>query len=344
MRTASQFIAIFLFITISSSLIIPRQFESKYPRSIRPEFDSQVRAIHQDEMNDLKPEIVLMGDSTLRESVDFELLSAQMGTQTYGIAIPGSSSALWYLILKNNVVHSMHKPPYLVIFFRDAVLTTPDFRVDGRYFIMVDEFAAPQEDLLVEYSYLRKMNWLERIAAAHLPLYGDRANLRERIDYRLNHFLPIRLMGCGEVCVDEAIVSVFESEVDLDVLEREIDMADSYLWENQNLIFDRQVEKSYLPEIIRMAKENGMQLVLMEVKTLPRPRSSTATLLRKAYFNSLRAYLEEQGVIFYSFADEPRLTKKYYFDAIHLNLEGKAYFTQILAETLQKIIEEKRVP
>lgn len=341
MRTTSQFLAIFLFITISISLIIPRQFDSKYPKSIRPEFDSQVRTIHQDEMSVLKPEIVLMGDSTLRESVDFEQLSTRMGIQTYGIAIPGSSSALWYLILKNEVSHTTHKPRYLVIFFRDTVLTTPDFRVDGRYFIMIDEFAAPQEDLLVKYSYLSQMNLIERIAEAYLPLYGDRANVRDRINYRLDYSLPIRLMACGEVCVNEANESLFESEVDLDALEREIDMADSYLLENQNLLFKRQVKNSYLPEIIRMAKENEMQLVIMEVKTLPRPRSSTATLLRKEYIDSLQAYLAEQGVIYYSFADEPRLTNEHYFDPIHLNLEGKVRFTQILAETLQKLIQRE---
>ena len=154
MRSFLQFVFFFIIIAILGSLAISIRYETAYPKSIGPKLDRRVRTTHSEGISAHQPKIVLMGDSTLKLAVDFEQLASSLSAKTYGIAIPGSSSALWYLIIKNNIAAANFKPDYLVIFFRELMLTTPEYRVDGNYFTTIDEFASPEDEQLIQFSYL----------------------------------------------------------------------------------------------------------------------------------------------------------------------------------------------
>lgn len=337
MRKFVQFLIFFTLLAALTSLGMALRYQSAYPKRLGPVFDEQVRTKHRDNLNEHQPVVVLMGDSTLRESVDFELLSRHLGVEAYGVAVPGSTTALWYLVLKNNILPAEHHPQYLVLFTRETLLTTPEYRVDGRYFPTIDEFAGPDEELLRERSYLNQMSPLEQVAARYLPLYGERTQFRESIDYRIDHTLPL-LLGCDQACVSRALRIVFSGDVYADAFIREQDMVDTYLWGIDKLLFERQLPRSYLPEIVRMTQENGIQLILVEVKTWVSPGSSTISLLREAYLRDLRKYAAEHDIVMISFADDPRLPRQYFFDHFHLEPQSIPVFTRLLAQELKKYI------
>lgn len=328
-----QFLIFFIVLVALASLVTALLTPGPYPRRLGPVLDDLVRTNHRDSLEELEPQVVLMGDSTLRESVDFEQLSEDLGMQAYGVAVPGSTTALWYLVLKNNILPAAHKPETLVIFTRETLLTTPEYRVDGRYFATIDEYAAREEPLLLELSYLGQMSALERLAARYLPLYGERIQVREWIDALIDYSLP-GLFGCDPACVNEALRSVYSGNVYVEAFMREQDMVDSYLWGLDKLLFERQLQRSYLPEIVRMTREHGIQLILVEVKTWARPGSTTTALLRAAYLRDLQTYADTNGIPIVSFANDPRLPRAYFPDGFHLAPQAIPIFTHLLAEEL----------
>ncbi len=159
------------------------------------------------------------------------------------------------------------------------------------------------------------------------------------MDYRINHTLPLSIFNCGEVCVLSALREVFTAEVDVDALNLEQDETEGYLWQAKNLLFKRQLNRSYLPEIVRIAQENEIQLILVEVKTLASPSSSNAAFMRHTYFQALHAYAAQNQVHIISFDNDPRISSEFYFDNFHMLPIGKPIFTDLLAEELRPIIK-----
>jgi len=339
-RKFTTFIIFIVLLGLVTTYLVPLRFSSRYPKNPGPEFDRRVRTNFTEDIDKRTPEIIFMGDSTLEVSCDCNQLSEVLGKQTYRIASPGSSTALWYLILKNNIILASHKPAYLVLFFRDTILTTPGFRVDGgEYFDIIDEYAAADEPVLLERSYLSKMSLPEKWMARHLPIFADRDQVRASIDYRINHTLPV-LSGCGEVCVSNALNTIYSVELDENAAFLAQNQIETYLWGADKLLFNRQLPRSFLPEIERITRENDIQLILVEMKNLRKAPTIITAWLHKLYMSDLYAYAEDHGIPIISFADDPRLPEEYFADGIHLKREKMSYFTNLLAEALEPVLEE----
>jgi hypothetical protein len=339
MRKFAAFLILLLLLVALTSLLVTFRYPAQYPYSLGPEFDDRLRVNHRDYLDAERPSLILIGDSTLRDSVDFKQLQQELGISIYEMASPGSSTALWYLVLKNNIILAEHKPDYLVLFTRETMLTTPEYRVTGGIFLTIDEYAGPDEPLLLERSFLQKMSPLERLAARYLPVYGQRAEVRSSIDYRINHTLPV-LFQCGEDCVSSARQNIFSADVDMEAIQEAQDEAENYLWEMDKLLFQRQLPRSYLPEIVRMTRENDIQLILVEMKTWKEPPSTTIALLRRLYQRDLQAYADANDILTISFANDPRLTPDLFPDGFHLAKEAVPFFTHMLVEALQPMIQQ----
>ncbi|MDX9864806.1 MAG: hypothetical protein RBT34_08380 [Anaerolineaceae bacterium] len=338
MRKFHHFIVFLVILSLLFSCLIRLRYDGEYPLEIGQDFDDNLRINHQEYLDREKPGMVLMGDSTLHDSVNFDQLGAALGIDAYGVAIPGSTTALWYLILKNNIVTAEHKPDYLVLFTRETMITAPEFRVDGGYFATIDEYAAADEPLLLERSYMQQMDPLEQTAARWLPIFGQRDQVRESITYRIDHTVPV-LFHCGEACVKNALDAIFAGAADKKAVLAAQNQAENYLRQMEQLFFARQLNRSYLPEMERMTRENDIQLILVEMKTFRSPSSTTTTLLLNGYMRDLRAYCAEKGIVYISFADDPRLTRELFPDGFHLTEEAIPMFTDMLAEKLAGVVE-----
>jgi lysophospholipase L1-like esterase len=103
--------------------------------------------------------------------------------------------------------------------------------------------------------------------------------------------------------------------------------------------FNAQVDKSFLPEIIRLAQENKIQLIFVHARTLtyPTPDSQPAELA--TYKRDLAAYLAAHNVPLLDFSFDERFPSSLFNDPLHMNDEGQALFSQILGEAFLKLIQ-----
>ena len=340
MRFFARFFACFCLFLAVAWPTLPHFYESRYPRPLGPEVDLNIRYNFQDQLIAEHDRVVLLGDSALLDSVAQATFQQAIGLNTLEIAIPGSASAMWYLIFKNNIINSPFRPRVVVIFFRDSELTTADFRVNGKYFTLLDEYAGANDSLFVQRAYIDPMNPLEKLAEMYLPLYGERLNIRRTQDYWIKYKIPAVLARCDQTCTDTATDRVFSQErIDQDEFENEVAAGESTLYGLKNLLFDRQVNRSFLPEMVRLAKERDIRLIMVRQKTMrfSSPMSEPPALA--LYMLGLRSYLARNGIPLVDFSNDARITANFFDDPVHMNKDGQTAFTQMAAEALLPLIK-----
>jgi len=341
MRRFLLFLTFFLVLCglISRDTVV--RYDTGYPLSLGPDLGGiETRQVFRQEIAEARPDVVLLGDSVLRDSVDAKAFSSLAGIPAHRIAQGGSASAFWYLALKNSIADASPKPETLVIFFRDTMLTSPGLRVTGDYFAVINEFAGEEDTLLVELAYINPMSWLEQAAGRYLPLYGERINLREILETRLKNTLSGAWLDCRGECVQQALDETFAGEKqDAGEADQAIVRAEDYLYRLEELNFERRLEKSFLPEILRIAEEAGIHLVFVRTKTWRYPDLEDEPAALQRYHQDLAAYLEENGAVLIDFSHDPRLARQLYKDGIHMNADGREVFTRLLAAAfLEQVI------
>jgi hypothetical protein len=319
---------------------LPARFDMQYPAPLAPEFDVSQKLGHLEYLETSRPELVLIGDSQLFLGIDRERLSADLGLDAYKIAIPGSGSAIWYLVMKNSVVEASHTPRLVVVTFRDTLLTLPDYRVNGRYFDLVDDFAKRSEPVLLQLAYINQMSPAEMVAERYMPLYSARREIREGLDRALRYDLPA-LSGCDAACADTAVESVFGRErLDPAALSAAVDAAQQSMFTPAAFDFDERVGRSFLPEIIQLASERGIKIAFVRMKTLIYPTPASEPPAMSRYMQRLRTYIEVHGAAFVDFGHDERLRPELFFDEMHFTSDGAAVFTDLLAAELEPILGE----
>lgn len=339
MRAFLTYFALLLLGSTALSAFMVTYSGEPYPSTVGPVFDDAVDQTHRQGMEARKPDVVILGDSLVEENVDAAALSEQIGKQVYPIAYPGSSSAVWYLALKNIIAASSHHPEMVVLLFRDDILTAPAYRVNGRYFIPVETLASSSDELVARLAYVNQMNPIERWAEAYFPIYDLRLKVRERIDFQLRYTLTRELLDCGKRCTDTAMdAELRTANMEMNVLSDAIFTAESYLYSPGLLNFDRQLPRSFLPEIIRLAHENGIQLVLVRSRTLLFPTKASEPSGLDSYLADLETYLRENNVTYADLNAGNRIPDEYFLDLVHMRPDGKLVYTEALGEVLFSLI------
>jgi hypothetical protein len=324
---------------ILSSFILPGYYDIPYPQVLGPQFSHQVRRDRIEAISENKPELVLVGDSVLYLSIDQEMLTEHLGRKTYSMGIPGSGSTVWYLFLKNVILGTSYHPKYLVVMFRDTMLTTPSFRTTGRYFGLVDDFAGRREPLVAQLAYVDQMTPLERVAEQYFPLYSARWEIRAALDSRLRYAAPSIFLGCSAECTDDAMNSIFGRErVDVTALNQAVEDAGQILYAPAAMDFEREIERSFLPAMLRLAKENDIRLIFIRTKTLLYPEYASEPFALRSYIQSLQEYITGNGAYYLDYAHDERIKDTFFFDSLHFNEEGKEAFTKMLAGDLEPFL------
>src|SRR5512145_177611 len=102
MRLTTRYLVLLILILFVSLFLFPAIFRGPYPHPAGPTFDKQVSKLYLHEIEEQHPSLLLLGDSILTKGVEKELLEEKIGEPVYKLDIPGSASALWYLVLKSN--------------------------------------------------------------------------------------------------------------------------------------------------------------------------------------------------------------------------------------------------
>jgi hypothetical protein len=281
-----------------------------------------------------------MGNSTLELGVDLKQFVALSRKSIYAIVNSGSSTALWYLILKNNIEDSSFKPKDLVIFFTDTLLTYPGDRVTGKYFPIIDEYASSYDELLINLSYRNQLTSLEKALISLLPLYGYREMISDSIKNTMEYALTTATLDCPFSCMQGITDDVFKFINLLPSLYgNKLDATPNsyYTWKQLN--FNGNVTQSYLPEMIRICKKNNIHLIMVRMGTRQFLSQVDEPLWVRAYFRALESYLTENGVGYLDLAHDSRIKPELYFDFVHLTEKGRQVFTQALVEKLEPLLK-----
>jgi len=315
------------------------RYADGYPFPIGAQFDPDIRDKYRHMLNEEDPQILVVGDSVAGTNVDKNLVADQSGKRVSVISEDGAGSALLYLILKNNIANADSKPETMIVVFRDTVLTSTAFRVHGNFFVMMDEFAGADDDLVLQLAIRDRMNPLEKLAEGYFPPYWARLNLQTILVSRIL-YLPTRLLlGCNLECSDEAMNRVFGNQnFDPDQFNRAINLAENFLYTDENLDFEHQINQSFLPEIIRLCKENNIKLILVRTKTLRFSREHPEPAALTEYMDHLSNYARRNGIPLIDFAHSNRLPPTLFTDINHLNSDGKKVFTEMLVEAIRPIL------
>ncbi len=334
MKNFPRYFSLLLFTLASLCVLIVVRGWVSFPAQAGPDFEAGIDLTHRDGITAEEPQIILLGDSMVDENVDLPMLSEVLGRTIHRISYPGAASAMWYLSIKNNILLSPHRPQVLIILFRDSTPTTPAYRVGGSYDQAIDTLAGADEELFIQLAYLNQMNPLERTARQYFPWYVFGFQFRNSLDLANRTALPRVLLGCGKRCADSAFLNTFSFRtMAAPAANDPIAQSESILYTEDALDFSAQVGNSFLPEIIRLCRENGIPLILVRGKTisfveLPKPSGLDDYILE------LKDYLEKNGVRFADLEGDARLGMEDYIDRFHVQPEARGTYTQMLADVL----------
>lgn len=320
-----------------ASLTLPAWFRGEYPHPAGPAFDKFATRQYLREAERIRPEVLLLGDSILTKGVDLPAFQAQIGATTYKIDIPGSSSALWYLLVKSTIVDLEPAPRLLVVLFRDSILTAPTFRTTGPYFDLIDRFAAPDDSLVIECAYLPQLTPMQVTLQEYFPPYTYGESLRAKLDSSLRHLLP-QALGCDGECADDAMTNVL-GDMRPEVFAQSILQAEAVLYSPTELDFNARVDESFLPEIVRLAQKRGIQLVFVRAPTniFPNPADEPPAL--HTYLADLQAWLATRDIPLIDLSRVDGIGPEQFVDPHHMSLEGKAIFTPIFADVVKAYLK-----
>jgi hypothetical protein len=279
----------------------------------------------------MQPGYVVIGDSMAGTRLDEGRLGELTHTPVAPLLQAGSGSAFWYLAFKNWVIPSGIKPRLVLVFFRDTNLTDVMFRLDEQFRWSLDLAALDREDELNDvvarrigilhraYSFVDERLGLERARSAAEPAITN---------------LPAEILFSSKRRRGE-FIGLMNSRLGFDHL-RPMQAADIQIGDAPAFDFERDVDRSVLPLMLRDAKAAGLTLCFVRVQRRPTPqRPPPQSPALRAYVESLRAYITARGGIFHDDTGDPALTLDLYEDGDHFARHARRRYTENLYNRLR---------
>ncbi|HOC17330.1 MAG TPA: hypothetical protein PKK95_03625 [Vicinamibacterales bacterium] len=276
-------------------------------------------------LRNVNPAYLVIGDSMAGTRVDHRYLAKLTGRLVVPIYEPASASAYWYLAYKNWVVASGIRPRAVIFYFRDWMLTDPMFRLNPQHLDRVALQREPELDRIVaqhaQGTFFRVHAWLrdayqyDRVRAWLLPLL-ERA--------------PVALAASRPKARRELLDRMNNEIFNLEGL-REMAAADIGEADLERLDFDRNLPRSVLPELLKLARENSTRLAFIRVQRRPegnRPPRQSPEL--QEYTRKLKQYLEANGAYFHDEWGDPELPLSIYRDGDHIRRDKEKHTTELL--------------
>jgi len=264
------------------------------------------------------PSLIFLGNSILDTRIDPKTVSEITGIPTQSLAINGSAAGIWYLQLKNIIGQTSIKSPIVHIFFYDNLITQPISTTGGSNKNLIEPLLVYPEELF--FSISRDTSWNDDLTLSIYPIIKR----REEIKTYLNQF-----------------ASLFSS-IDSESVQFKIDS----FGKRQTLLkpnireykqFYEEIENSFLPAIIQIAKEKKIDLVL--VKTSKNPSISTkiqVQILQKSYVENLSSYLNSNGVHFIDMTGVDWIDATMFYDSAHIRSRYKIHYTKLFIKNFIK--------
>lgn len=339
MRFLFRYLIICLAVFILLNSTLSEWLDVKFPKTLGPSFSEDVRYSYQAEIQKEKPQVILLGNSVINSGIDLQLFEQLVGLKSLKFSFPGTASAYWYLLMKSNITAAGLPPKFLLVFFLDNLLTAPALGVNGpAYQALIDEVAGDNETILLQKAYWSQIHPVESWLNSRLPLFGERETLKGKIDNRLKYTLAYQIRRCDKKCLDEALDKTFTQ---LNMIQDNFAQTDEKAdpWSGHDWDFNALVENSFLPDMISLAGEKGIQLIFVREKNARVMNLADESADMRLYFQQMKDYLAERDVWYLDFAHEPSLTLDMFRDRMHLNETGQQIFTRLVAQEFISLIK-----
>jgi len=337
MRYLMRYLAITFVVFLGLNLILPGWLHQEYPPSLGPQFSKSIRMNLQEPINNKKPDVILLGNSIIVNGIDEKQFQNITGLRTLRLAFSGAASAYYYLIMKNIIATASTIPQYVFVFFIDNWLTRPDLLVRGGSFLQImDEVAGDNETVLLRKAYLNKLDPLAVYLNSHSILFGDRQVLKSKIDARIKYPLSEWFMNCGKGCLDTNLDKAFYYGNMLPNPDSREKYQDE--WSGSEWDFNRLLADSFLPDILDVAKQKGIQLIFVREKDARFMNVEDETLDMRRYFQDLEDFLEKEDIPLMDFSHAPALSVELFHDQMHMVRAAQPIFTRLVAEKFMSIV------
>ena len=287
------------------------------------------------ELNQIQPQLILVGNSMLGEAVDQNEMTKLTGLQTVKVWLGGSGSAWWYLVIKNIFPDLAVKPKYVGIVFRDNYLTLPQHKVNGKHRWGIDAFAGSNEEVLNELAYYSSMSYPGLFMHKYFPLFNRREKYKESFEYQIKEAAAFLTGGESVSQVNEFIAEALDNEkMDSDMLHKR-QLADELAQDEYKKDMNFRPEKSFLKYIIELCKEQGVALFFIRVKRLRDASDSKESPELLRYIAQLKRYLSERNIPLIDYTYDTSITKQHFGKGDHLNRgAGRKIFTASLSKRI----------
>jgi hypothetical protein len=310
------------------------------PNPRRPFDEAPLRA-----MKKMRPQCVLVGDSMLQTRIDQKALTGLSGERCFVLAQPGSSSATWFLMLKNLVAVQAPPPQTVIILYRNRQLTLPHHRAHGEHRQSMESYMQDSEPLLEKTAGPERpaAGVLDRVVQAVYPIERSRRPAQEKVqswaldlvassrEYEGIHNSAKQLFSAKNLRVDNTMDEQREGgAISLDSDDHE---------------FGRHVGESFLPQLLKIARERRIHLVFFKVKRRPRPDGSPGeeSPTGGAYDQALRVYLETAGARLFDETHEPDVTLDFYGSGDHVAPGEVGRYTEMFWRKVGPLVKAQRI-
>lgn len=299
---------------------------------------SQMKTTYLAELNSYQPEIVLLGNSMVGRNVNHMLLQSELKRKVSKFALGGSSSRWWYLMTKNVIAKANPTPKTLIIFFNDHILTDPKYRLNSANQLMNEYFYEGEELLLEELSY-------DAASALYrkLPIYDKKHFVNDAITEGLKNTVSSLTKTPTKRLSNALDKSFDESQLIQEIITAQ-QLEDARAKDEQKLNFNYLINRSFLPHIIQLTKDHGIQLILVRVKARWAALNEPGTPKLKQYIEDMKAYLGQQNVPFMDYTYDDRVTLEMYAEGNHLSETGMNQFTrETFAGDLKALLKQLKL-
>lgn len=289
-----------------------------------------------------RPEVVLIGDSMLETRIEPRRLNELARLRCSVLEQSGSSSAMWFLMMKNLVAELKPPPPWVIVFFRDRQLTVPGHRTEGGYRPTMETYmreTEPLVDALVPRGRTGPDRWLERASLAAWPVQHRRDVWGGKVQ---NWALDAVASSRDYQGIREAAHALFElKKLRADSGYNESGGDGQQKLDDDAHDFSTAVGSSFLPSTLAVARERGIRLLFFRVKRKPladgSPAKESPTL--PAYVRELRAYLESAGAILVDESRDAGVTPDFFGADDHVAPRMQRRYTGHFWPRIRPVIE-----
>ncbi len=289
-----------------------------------------------------QPQFVFIGNSMLWSRIDDNLLSHLLGgVPTYSIVNFGGLSAIHYLALKYLLIPSNIHPRRVFIFFRGTTLVQPSMRTTGPYYEALIRRISPGPDAEFErLAHGRRVSVASGLRLALNRMFavqGNRRSVRDALG-QAALFMVVPGLDNEHAKERQQLLARVNERFGLKNVGAAMDQESMRSNARDPLDFRSAVNDSFLPAIIRLAREHDLPLAFIRVQERP-PADGLMqdTPEMQRFMADLRSYLEQNNVALYDFTGDPELPLAMYGQGDHIR-EPKEY-TPIFFKRVRTLLQ-----